>query len=40
MPTDSVTETLLFRKHVHLYECMDSRQKFKETSLPDKEGVH
>ena len=27
---------LLLRKDVHLYEYMDSWEKFKETSLPEK----
>ena len=29
---------LLLRKGVYPYEYMDSREKFNETSLPDKKG--
>ena len=31
---------LLFRKGVYPYECMDSWQRFDETSLPDKEALY
>ena len=31
---------MLLRKSVYPYECMDSWERFDETSLPDKEGFY
>ena len=31
---------LLLRKAVYPYECMDSWERFDETSLPDKKTFH
>ena len=37
---DLDTFVLLLRKGVHPYECMDSWEKFDETSLPPKEAFY